>query len=149
VLTSTVPHKGPRPVLAWAHGTTGVVPKCAPSLLISIATSMALKTSIFDTNPATGSLGLRLSENSPNGLIRAPLLIAQGDSDSRVVPSVQARFVRRLCAEGQSLQYRTYRGRDHVGVVGKGSPLIPDLLRWTDERFAGKPQAHGCQTFSG
>jgi hypothetical protein len=23
---------GPRPVLAWAHGTTGVVPGCAPSL---------------------------------------------------------------------------------------------------------------------
>jgi pimeloyl-ACP methyl ester carboxylesterase len=33
VLVPTAPHDGPRPVLAWAHGTTGVVPGCAPSLL--------------------------------------------------------------------------------------------------------------------
>lgn len=27
------PASGPRPVIAWAHGTTGVAPSCAPSLL--------------------------------------------------------------------------------------------------------------------
>lgn len=33
VLVPTAPAEEPRPVLAWAHGTTGIVPGCAPSLL--------------------------------------------------------------------------------------------------------------------
>lgn len=33
VLVPTDAPDGPRPVLAWAHGTTGIVPGCAPSLL--------------------------------------------------------------------------------------------------------------------
>lgn len=33
VLVPTAKADGPRPVLAWAHGTTGVVQGCAPSLL--------------------------------------------------------------------------------------------------------------------
>jgi alpha-beta hydrolase superfamily lysophospholipase len=32
MVSATVPND-PRPVIAWAHGTTGVVPGCAPSLL--------------------------------------------------------------------------------------------------------------------
>lgn len=32
VLAGTAPASGPRPVVAWAHGTTGVSPACAPSL---------------------------------------------------------------------------------------------------------------------
>jgi alpha-beta hydrolase superfamily lysophospholipase/uncharacterized membrane protein HdeD (DUF308 family) len=32
VLASAAPPAGPRPVLAIAHGTTGIAPKCAPSL---------------------------------------------------------------------------------------------------------------------
>lgn len=31
VIAPTDPPPGPRPVLAWAHGTTGIVPPCAPS----------------------------------------------------------------------------------------------------------------------
>lgn len=33
VLVAARPAPGPRPVVAWTHGTTGVVPGCAPSLL--------------------------------------------------------------------------------------------------------------------
>ena len=33
VLVPTAAPDGPRPVLAWSHGTTGIVPGCAPSLL--------------------------------------------------------------------------------------------------------------------
>jgi pimeloyl-ACP methyl ester carboxylesterase len=33
VMLSTAAGDGPRPVIAWTHGTTGVVPGCAPSLL--------------------------------------------------------------------------------------------------------------------
>lgn len=33
VLVPTAPHDGPRPLVAWAHGTTGVERGCAPSLM--------------------------------------------------------------------------------------------------------------------
>lgn len=33
VVVTRRPHDGPRPVIAWTHGTTGVVAGCAPSLL--------------------------------------------------------------------------------------------------------------------
>ncbi len=33
VMVSREPADGPRPVIAWTHGTTGVVPGCAPSVL--------------------------------------------------------------------------------------------------------------------
>ena len=33
VLISGKPHTGPRPALAWAHGTTGIAPGCAPSVM--------------------------------------------------------------------------------------------------------------------
>ena len=33
VMVSRAPRSEPRPVIAWTHGTTGVVPGCAPSLL--------------------------------------------------------------------------------------------------------------------
>src|SRR5436190_7082432 len=33
VLASSAAFAGPRPVIAWAHGTTGIEPGCAPSLM--------------------------------------------------------------------------------------------------------------------
>lgn len=33
VVASTAPAPGPRPVIAWAHGTTGIAPGCAPSVM--------------------------------------------------------------------------------------------------------------------
>jgi hypothetical protein len=33
VMTATAPSAGPRPVIAWAHGTTGIAPGCAPSVM--------------------------------------------------------------------------------------------------------------------
>jgi hypothetical protein len=32
IVAPRTPPPGPSPVLAWSHGTTGVVPPCAPSL---------------------------------------------------------------------------------------------------------------------
>jgi hypothetical protein len=35
------------------------------------------------------------------------------------------------------VDFRTYPGRDHVGVVADDSALIPELLQWTEERPSG------------
>ena len=62
-----------------------------------------------------------------------------------VLPSAQKTYVDGMCKAGQSLEYRTYKGYDHVGVVlNPKSPLIPDLIRWTKDRLAAKAPPHGC-----
>ena len=60
------------------------------------------------------------------------------------MPDRQAAYARRLCAAGQNLEYRTYAGRDHVGVVAPDSPLVADLVRWTADRLAGAPAPSTC-----
>jgi len=120
-----------------------------PEALVSVATSLGSE-DVFSKSPDAGALGKRLAENIPTGHIAAPLLIAQGLSDALVLPSVQKRYVDARCAAGQSLEYRTYKGFDHVGVVADpSSPLIPDLIAWTKARFAGTPQPSGCRFASG
>jgi hypothetical protein len=113
--------------------------------LLSVLVSAALGGTIFIRPPTTGPLGQRIAQNTPDEPIDAPLFIAQGTADAVVLPSVQERFVRRRCDAGQSLEYRTYDGRDHVGVVAPDSPLAEDLIQWTRERLAGAPAASGCQ----
>ncbi len=115
-----------------------------PEALLSVGSSLAFDGSIFARDPATGAFGHRLQENVPTLPISAPLLIAQGDADTLVVPDRQAAYARRLCAAGQNLEYRTYAGRDHVGVVAPDSPLVADLVRWTADRLAGAPAPSTC-----
>jgi pimeloyl-ACP methyl ester carboxylesterase len=115
-----------------------------PEVLLSVGSSLAFDGSIFARNPAEGAFGRRLAENVPTLPVAAPLLIAQGQADALVVPERQAAYARRLCAAGQKLEYRSYAGRDHVGIVAPDSPLVPDLVRWTEERFAGVPATSTC-----
>jgi hypothetical protein len=97
-----------------------------PGAIVSVAQSLVLDKPVTAGNPASGPLGQRLVQNTPTGVIQAPLLIAQGLSDQLVLPSVQARYVRQRCAARQELDYLTYPGRDHVGLVAADSAL--DLL---------------------
>lgn len=116
-----------------------------PGVLLSIATALTLERPLFSASPSSGPLQRRLLENTPARPIVAPVLIAQGDADVLVLPSLQRDFVRRRCAAGQALTYRTYDGRDHLSVLAPGSPLIPELVDWTRARFAGESQPDGCR----
>jgi pimeloyl-ACP methyl ester carboxylesterase len=99
----------------------------------------------FSQSPAAGPLGRRLAQNVPLAPIRAPLLIGQGSADELVPRPIQDAYVRKLCARGQRLDYRTYAGESHAGLVlDPRSRLRADLLAWTAARFAGQPQARGC-----
>ena len=91
-----------------------------------------------------------MEENIPLRPIEAPLMIGQGLADVLVLPTEQERYVADMCDAGQQLEYRTYEGFDHVSVVAApDSPLIPDLLAWTQERLDGDPVEPGCQTVEG
>jgi len=118
-----------------------------PGALVSVAVAGLGKEPWFSKSPSEGALGKGLRQNVPLGHIAAPLMIAQGLADVLVRPSVQQRYVSQLCQSGQSLQYRTYKGFDHVGIVlDPRSPLLPDLIAWTKARLAGTPQKQGCVT---
>jgi uncharacterized membrane protein HdeD (DUF308 family) len=115
-----------------------------PEAIPSVVTAVLSRQPIYAADPLSGALGRRLAQNTPTGSIKAPLLIAQGLDDHLVLPSVQRSYISRLCHSGQSVEYRTYRRRDHLSLIWPGSPLIPHLLAWTQARFAARVQEHGC-----
>jgi pimeloyl-ACP methyl ester carboxylesterase len=115
-----------------------------PQALVLAAQSLALRGSVFSAPPTGGALGSRLAQNTPDGPISQPLLIAQGEADELVLPTVQAQWAARRCAAGQALEYRRYPGLDHLSLVAPGSPFFADLARWTEERFAGKSWTAAC-----
>ena len=83
-----------------------------------------------------------LAENSPGQRrIPAPLLIAQGAVDPLVRPDITHAYAARICAAGDTVEYRSYPG---VGHVGSGKATAPDVVAWMNDRFAGKPPARTC-----
>lgn len=118
-----------------------------PSTIVSVvaALSMGADLDIFATDPTTGTLGRHLGDNIAPLHVPAPLLVAQGGADSVVLTRTQSDFVERMCADGQQVDYRVYEGFEHAAVVEGYSPLVPELLEWTRDRFAGAPLADpGC-----
>ena len=91
-----------------------------------------------------GAFGARLDESTPKGLIPAPVLIAQGETDNLVPIKIQDRYVATRCAAGQVIEYRLYRSRDHTSLLAQNSRLEPDLVRWTQNRLSGLPAQTTC-----
>jgi uncharacterized membrane protein HdeD (DUF308 family)/acetyl esterase/lipase len=114
------------------------------SSLVSLGTIFALDKTIWNGDPNRAALAQRLQQNVPTGPIEAPLLLGQGADDSLVVQAAQDAYVAELCAAGQPVDYRTYQGRDHVPLVEPDSPAIPELIQWTQDRFASQPPTNTC-----
>ncbi len=83
-------------------------------------------------------LGRRIVENVPSGPTDVPVLI-EGAADMLVTPTSQDAYVTARRDARYVVDYRTYAGRDHVGLVKPDSPLIPHRFAWTKDRFAGRP----------
>jgi len=115
-----------------------------PATLVSVASLLLAGQSPFSKNLGGEPLRARLRQNSPAQPFAVPTFIGQGLSDQVVDPAVQSRFVAQLCSAGQRIDYRTYPGRDHLGVIEEGSPLVPDLLSWTEARLRGAPAPSNC-----
>lgn len=111
---------------------------------ISLAQARIMADRFVKESLYEGALGRRLSQNDATGAIRAPLLIAQGESDRVVTLRLQDTYVRERCAAGQSLAYRTYPGRGHGDLLREGSPFVDELLDWTADRFASLPTTTTC-----
>jgi uncharacterized membrane protein HdeD (DUF308 family) len=100
--------------------------------------------SIFREDLTGGPLLARLRENVPAKPTGIPTLIGQGLADELVLPDVQRHFARDLCRAGLRLDFRAYAGRDHVALVAADSPLVPELLQWTRDRFHGIEAKRRC-----
>jgi hypothetical protein len=73
--------------------------------------------------------------------VGGPFLVITGEADETVpFPLVKA-TVKKACANGVSLFFRSYPGLDHDPTMDKSTP---DQLAWIRERFAGKPAASNC-----
>jgi len=96
------------------------------------------------TTSSNKMLQARLQQNTADRPIQAPVVIAQGLSDSVVPPSATEAYVEERCAAGQQLDYWTFAGRDHLTIIQSGTPLEDPLIKWTTERFAKEPRATGC-----
>jgi pimeloyl-ACP methyl ester carboxylesterase len=96
------------------------------------------------TTSSNKALQARLEQNTADGLIKAPVVIAQGLLDNVVPSRATEAYVEERCSASQRLEYWTFAGRDHFTIVHPGSPIEELLIRWTTARFANEPQASGC-----
>ncbi|MDX8520821.1 alpha/beta fold hydrolase [Mesorhizobium dulcispinae] len=112
--------------------------------LFSIAEAALVPGGIFTRDPASGPLGARLDENMPGAPINAPVLIAQGADDDLVPARIQRDYVGKRCSEGQPIDFRQYKGLDHLSLVTGGSPLEAELVAWTRDRLSGKAATPNC-----
>jgi pimeloyl-ACP methyl ester carboxylesterase len=94
------------------------------------------------TNPVFAA---RIAQNTASEPIAAPLLIAQGATDSVVVPAVTDGYVEGRCSAGQRLEYWKFADHDHTDIVRAGSKMEEPLIAWTTERFSGEREPKGCE----
>jgi pimeloyl-ACP methyl ester carboxylesterase len=131
---------GARVIVRGAADRCLEIPEAVPSVI----TALLSRQPFYAVNPLGGALGRRLAENTPAGRIKVPLLIAQGQNDHLVLPGLQRSYVNRLCHSGQAVEYRIYRGRDHLSLLWPGSRMVSYLLSWTEARFAERSVREEC-----
>src|SRR2546421_3531516 len=119
----------------------GFLPPEDPERIEALAASFDGPALATSSNKA---LQARIKQNTANGLIKAPVVIAQGLSDTVVPPNATDAHVAERCSAGQRLVHWTFAGRDHLTIFQPGTPLEELLISWTTERFANEPQASGC-----
>jgi acetyl esterase/lipase len=76
--------------------------------------------------------------NRPAG---APLLIVQGSADATIPQALTDAFVKKACAAGDTVDYRTYPGATHSSVIVAAQR---DIVTWLRDRVAGTPAPSTC-----
>ena len=129
-----------------AHGVEKVGDLCfnEQDVIAALLRGSQIPEQVFPDATLNGDLGETLRANSPTGPWPAPVLIAQGLADPLVKPAMQQKWVDTRCRAGEPLDYRTYPGLDHTGLVAADSPLTPQLVQWTLDRWNGAKPTPTC-----
>lgn len=112
--------------------------------LAAILLGTQVPNQIFPDSALAGPFGALLKRQTPDGPFPAPVLVAQGLADPLVKPQLQLDYVEGRCAAGVELDYRTYPGLNHGTLVDENSPLTPQLVQWTLDRWDDKPATPNC-----
>lgn len=70
-----------------------------------------------------------------------PLLVVHGEADESLPPALSEQLVDELCAAGVTVEYRTYPGATHDGVLAAAAG---DVGPWLDDRRAGSDPRSTC-----
>jgi alpha-beta hydrolase superfamily lysophospholipase len=83
-----------------------------------------------------------LAENTPGAApLGVPLYVAQGATDTLVLPSATQQFVSSQCAGGQHLTFESYPDTGHGLIALKA---VPAVTAFFDDVLAGTPPASTC-----
>ncbi|WP_245655295.1 lipase family protein [Nocardia coubleae] len=99
---------------------------------------------VFPDELLNGEFGTLLKSQTAVGPFPAPVLVAQGLADPLVKPELQQAWVNSRCAAGEPIDYRTFPGLSHVNLVAADSPLTPQIVEWTIDRWNGTPPTPTC-----
>ncbi len=69
------------------------------------------------------------------------MLIVHGTDDDEVPYLASTVLVPRMCATGQIVDFVTYPGQTHEGILDVGQAT---MLAWADGRMAGRPAPDTC-----
>ena len=95
------------------------------------------------SNPATTEpWATMLAENSAgNAPINVPMFVAQGDSDTLVIPAITSEYVNRLCAAGEHVEFVTYPNTTHGLIATKA---LPTVVPWLTDALNGNATTSTC-----
>ncbi len=71
----------------------------------------------------------------------APMLVYQGLSDDVVYKVFTDQYVKKACALGNTVEYKTFTGKDHYE---ENDAAEKDVLEWMQARLAGEPAPSTC-----
>jgi dienelactone hydrolase len=74
-----------------------------------------------------------------------PLLVVHGEADQALPPALSEQLVDELCAEGIAVEFRTYPGATHDGVLAASAQ---DAGRWLAGRLDGAEAPSTCDVTS-
>lgn len=76
--------------------------------------------------------------------IDAPIFMVQGCDDTTIpITTNFAYFEQTLCPQGETVEFQTYAGQTHSGVV---VAAFPDIITWANDRLEGRPAPTNCGT---
>lgn len=112
--------------------------------LAAILRGTQVPNQVFPDSLLEGEFGDKLKAQTPEGPFPAPVLVAQGLADPLVKPALQNDWVEARCKAGVAVDYRTFPGLDHTSLVDADSPLTPEIVEWTLDRWDGKAATPNC-----